>query len=131
MGFYLTIMSFNIIFNFVKHDYVNRSRTIVDDFEDEELRITVLKAQTRWAIEEATAKNLVSQAKLQKALENLEPYSIEYNKIHSTLENLKINWAELNQLEREASWRPAMRWDEDYEAMENLIVLVQKIRGIN
>ena len=64
----------------MRNEYINRSRVSVDEFEDEELRIGTLKAQTGWAIDEATAKNLLSQAKLKKALENEVLDSVEYKK---------------------------------------------------
>ena len=53
----------------MRNEYINRSRVSVDEFEDEKLRIGTLKAQTGWAIDEATAKNLLAQAKLMKARE--------------------------------------------------------------
>ena len=40
------------------------------------MRIGTQKAQTAWAIDEATAKNLLSQARLKKALENEVPDSV-------------------------------------------------------
>ena len=54
---------------------------VIEEFEDEAVRIEALKIQTRIAIQEATAKNLLSQTKLRKALENAEPDSFEYKKI--------------------------------------------------
>ena len=101
-----------------------------DEFEDEEMRIGNLKAQTGWAIDEATAKNLLSQAKLKKALENVEPDSVEYNKIDKALKELRTNWGELNYLKKATFWNP-QPWDDDWEFMELLISLVQKVRGLN
>ena len=98
----------------MKTEYIDRSMMVIEEFEDEAVRIEALKIQTRMAIEEATAKNLVSQTKLRKALENAEPDSFEYKKIDKTLAELRINWEELNQLYRETSWMEALLWDEDY-----------------
>ena len=114
----------------MKTDYIDRSRVVLDEFEDEEMLLLVLKAQTKWAIDEATAKNLLSQAKLKRALENEVPGSSEYKKIDKALKELSSNWEELNNLKRDSSWNP-MPWDEDYEAMEHLIALIKKVRGIN
>tara|TARA_B100001564_G_C20392255_1_gene557248 strand:- start:68 stop:367 length:300 start_codon:yes stop_codon:yes gene_type:complete len=97
--------------------------------DDEEMRIGTLKAQTGWAIDEATAKNLLSQAKLKKALENAEADSVEYKKIDKALNELRINWGELNYLKKATFWNP-QPWDGDWGRMELLIALVQKVRGI-
>ena len=113
----------------MRNEYINRSIVSVDDFEDEELRIGTLKAQTGWAIDEATAKNLLSQAKLKKALENKEPESFEYKKINKALKELRTNWGDLNYLKKATFWNPKP-WDDDWEFMEHLIALVQKVRGI-
>tara|TARA_Y100000996_G_scaffold153580_1_gene118237 strand:+ start:518 stop:814 length:297 start_codon:yes stop_codon:yes gene_type:complete len=98
----------------MKTNYIDRSMMAIEEFEDEEVRIEALKIQTRMAIEEATAKNLVSQTKLRKALENAEPDSAEYKNIDETLAELRTNWEELNHLYRETSWMEALLWDEDY-----------------
>jgi regulator of replication initiation timing len=98
----------------MKRDYIDRSMMVIEEFEDEAVRIEALKIQTRMAIEEATAKNLVSQTKLRKALENAERNSAEYKNIDETLSELRTNWEELNQLYRETSWMEALLWDEDY-----------------
>lgn len=98
----------------MKTEYIDRSMMVIEEFEDEEVRIEALKIQTRMAIEEATAKNLVSQTKLRKALENAEPDSAEHKSIDETLAELRTNWEELNQLYRETSWMEALLWDEDY-----------------
>ena len=98
----------------MKTDYIDRSMMVIEEFEDEEVRIEALKLQTRMAIEEATAKNLISQVKLKKALENAEPDSAEYKNIDETLAELRTNWEELNHLYRETSWMEALLWDEDY-----------------
>ena len=114
----------------MSYEYTDRSRVVYDELEDEEMRLAVLKAQTGWAIDEATAKNLVSQAKLKKALENEVPDSVEYKKIDKALKELRINWGELNYLKKATFWNP-QPWDGDWGRMELLIALVQKVRGIN
>ena len=114
----------------MKNFYQNWSKVVNDESDDEEMRIGTLKAQTGWAIDEATAKNLLSQAKLKKALENQVPDSVEHKKIDKALKELRTNWRELNYLKKATFWNPKP-WDDDWEFMENLIVLVQKIRGIN
>jgi len=98
----------------MKTNYIDRSMMVIEEFEDEAVRIEALKIQTRRAIDEATAKNLVSQTKLRKALENAEPDSFEYKKIDKTLAELRTNWEELNHLYRETSWMEALLWDENY-----------------
>ena len=113
----------------MSNEYKNRSRVVYEAMDDEEMRIGTLKAQTGWAIDEATAKNLLAQAKLMKAIEKEEPDAIEYKKIDEALMKLKTNWKELNDLKRDVFWNPKP-WDEEYEAMEGLIALVQKVRGI-
>ena len=111
------------------NEYIDRSRVVYDELEDEDLRIRVLEAQTGWAIDEATAKNLLSQAKLKKALENEVPDGIEYKRIDKALKELRINWGELNYLKKATFWNPKP-WDDDWEFMEHLIALVQKVRGV-
>ena len=113
----------------MKNDYIDRSSVALDDFVDEDLRIRVLKGQTGKAIDEATAKNLLSQAKLNNALTKVVPGSPECLDILRTLTDLYKNWEELNNLKEEVFWNP-QPWDEKYEAMESLIDLVQKVRGI-
>ena len=113
----------------MKNFYLNWSKAVNDESDDEEMRIGTLKAQTGWAIDEATAKNLLSQARLKKALENEEPDSVEYKKIDKALKELRVNWGELNYLKKTTFWNP-QPWDGDWEAMELLIALVQKVRGI-
>ena len=113
----------------MNYDYVDRSRVVLDEFEDEEMRIGTLKAQTGWAIDEATAKNLLTQAKLNNALTKVVPGSPECLDILRTMTKLYRNWEELNDLKRDVFWNP-QPWDEEYEAMEYLIALVQKVRGI-
>ena len=112
----------------MSYEYTDRSRVVYDEL-DEDLRIRVLKGQTGRAIDEATAKNLVSQAKLKKALENEVPDSVEYKKIGKALKELRTNWRELNYLKKAIFWNPKP-WDDDWEFMEHLIALVQKVRGI-
>ena len=108
--------------------YTNRTLLSCKDFDTEEGAIEYLKIETKRAIEEATAKNLLSQAKLKKALENEVPDSVEYKKIGKALKELRTNWRELNYLKKATFWNPKP-WDDDWEFMEHLIALVQKIRG--
>ena len=113
----------------MKNFYQNWSEVVNDESVDEEMRIGTLKAQTGWAIDEATAKNLLTQAKLNNALTKVVPGSPECLDILRTMTKLYRNWEELNDLKRDVFWNP-QPWDEEYEAMENLIALVQKVRGI-
>ena len=113
----------------MKNDYIDRSSVALDEFEDEDLRIRVLKGQIGKAIDEATAKNLLTQVKLNNALTKVVPGSPECHDILRTLTDLYKNWEELNNLKEEVFWNP-QPWDEKYEAMENLIALVQRVRGI-
>ena len=113
----------------MNYEYTDRSRVVYDELENEEMRLGILKAQTGWAIDEATAKNLLSQARLKKALENEVPDNVEYKKIDKALKELRVNWGELNYLKKATFWNPKP-WDEDWEFMEHLIALVQKVRGI-
>ena len=113
----------------MSNEYKNRSRVVNDAMDDEEMRIGTLKAQTGWAIDEATAKNLLTQAKLNNALTKVVPGSPECLDILRTMTKLYRNWEELNDLKRDVFWNP-QPWDEEYEAMENLIALVQKVKGI-
>ena len=114
----------------MKTDYIDRSSVALDEFVDEDLRIRVLKGQTGKAIDEATAKNLLTQAKLNNVLTKVVPGSPECLDILRTLTDLYKNWEELNNLKEEVYWNP-QPWDEKYEAMEHLIALVQKVRGLN
>ena len=113
----------------MSNEYRNRSRVVYEAMDDEEMRIGTQKAQTAWAIDEATAKNLLSQARLKKALENEVPDSVEYKKIDKALKELRVNWGELNYLKKATFWNP-QPWDDDWEFMELMIALVQKVRGI-
>ena len=113
----------------MKNFYQNWSKVVNEVSVDEEMRIGTLKAQTGWAIDEATAKNLLTQAKLNNALTKVVPGSPECLDILRTLTDLYKNWEELNDLKRDVFWNP-QPWDEEYEAMENLITLVQKVRGL-
>ena len=113
----------------MKTDCIDRSSVALDEFVDEDLRIRVLKGQTGKAIDEATAKNLLTQAKLNNALTKVVPGSPECLDILRTLTDLYKNWEELNNLKEEVYWNP-QPWDEKYEAMENLIALVKKVKGI-
>ena len=114
----------------MKNDYIDRSSVALDEFVDEDLRINVIRRQTGKAIDEATAKNLLSQAKLNNALTKVVPGSPECLDILRTMTDLYKNWEELNDLKRDVFWNP-QPWDEKYEAMEHLIALVQKVRGLN
>ena len=58
-------------------------------------------------------------------MENSELNSAEYKKIDKTLDRLSIIWGELNNLKRD-TYRNPMRCDEDYEAMEQLILIYFK-----
>ena len=113
----------------MSNEYKNRSRVVYEATDDEEMRIGTLKAQTGWAFDEATAKNLLSQARLKKALENEVPDSVQYKKIDKALKELRVNWGELNYLKKATFWNPKP-WDYDWEFMELMIALVQKVRGI-
>ena len=114
----------------MSYEYTDRSSVALDEFEDEDLRISVIRRQTGKAIDEATAKNLLTQAKLNNALTKVVPGSPECLDILRTLTKLYRNWEELNDLKRDVFWNP-QPWDEEYEAMESLIDLVQKVRGIS
>ena len=57
----------------MSYEYIDRSSVTLDEFEDEDLRISMLKRQTGKAIDEATAKLLLTQAKLNNALTKLVP----------------------------------------------------------
>ena len=113
----------------MKNFYQNWSKVVNDESVDEEMRIGTLKAQTGWAIDEETAKNLLTQAKLNNVLTKVVPGSPECLDILRTLTDLYKNWEELNNLKEEVYWNP-QPWDEKYEAMENLIALVKKVKGI-
>ena len=113
----------------MKNEYIDRSLTSLEEWKASGDEIFALKRQTRFAIEEATAKNLLTQAKLKKALENEVPDSVDYKKIDKALKELRTNWRELNYLKKATFWNP-QPWDDDWEAMELLIALVQKVRGI-
>ena len=114
----------------MSYEYTDRSSVALDEFEDEDLRISVIRRQTGKAIDEATAKNLLTQAKLNNALTKVVPGSPECLDILRTMTKLYRNWEELNDLKRDVFWNP-QPWDEEYEAMEHLIALVQKVRGLN
>ena len=113
----------------MKNFYQNWSKVVNDESVDEEMRIGTLKAQTGWAIDDATAKNLLTQAKLNNALTKVVPGSPECLDILRTMTKLYRNWEELNDLKRDVFWNP-QPWDEEYEAMEYLIALVQKVRRL-
>ena len=48
----------------MSYKYIDRSSVALDEFEDEDLRISMLKRQTGKAIDEATAKLLLMAVKL-------------------------------------------------------------------
>ena len=52
-----------------------------------------------------------------------------HKKIDKALKELRTNWRELNYLKNATFWNPKP-WDDDWEFMEHLIALVQKVRGI-
>ena len=112
----------------MKNEYIDRSLTSVGEWKTSGDEVFALKRQTRFAIEEATAKNLLIQAKLRESLKDVEPNDMEALQAMKALGKLQRNWDELNELYEQVTWRTPMRWDEDYEAMENLIALVQKVR---
>ena len=114
----------------MSNDYIDRSLTSVEEWKKSGDEIFALKRQTRFAIEEATAKNLLIQAKLRESLKDVEPNDMEAIQAMNALCDLQRNWGELNELYEEVTWRPPMRWDEHYEAVEQLIAIVQKIKGI-
>lgn len=109
---------------------MDRSITSVEEWKKTGDEIFALKRQTRFAIEEATAKNLLMQAKLRETLKDVEPNDMEAIQAMKALCDLQRNWDELNALYEEVTWKSPMRWDKDYEAMEHLIAIVQKIKGI-
>ena len=113
----------------MSYEYIDRSSVALDEFVDEDLRINVIRRQTGKAIDEATAKNLLTQAKLNKALTKVVPGSPECLDILRTLTDLYKNWEELNNLKEEV-FRNPQPWDEKYEAMEYLIALVKRAREI-
>ena len=112
----------------MKNDYIDRSSVALDEFVDEDLRISVIRCQTGKAIDEATAKNLLTQAKLNNVLTKVVPGSPECLDILRTLTDLYKNWEELNNLKEEVYWNP-QPWDEKYEAMENLTVSYTHLRA--
>ena len=114
----------------MNNEYIDRSLAVYEEWEDKGIGIDFLKRQTRYAIEEATAKNLLMQAKLRESLKDVEPNDMEAIQAMKALGKLQRNWDELNKLYEEVTWREPLPWDEDYEAMENLITLVQKVRVI-
>ena len=84
----------------MSHDYIDRSRIVYEDLADDELRISVLKNQTGRAIDEATAKNLLSQVRLNNALTKFVPGTPEFLDILRKLSDLNNIWEELNTLKR-------------------------------
>ena len=90
----------------MSYEYIDRSSVALDEFEDEDLRINMLKRHTGKAIDEATAKLLLTQAKLNNALTKLVPGSPECLNILRTLTDLYKNWEELNNLKEEVFRNP-------------------------
>ena len=45
------------------------------------------------------------------------------------LRHLQSNWEELNELYEEVTWRPPLPWDDGYELMRQLLLLVEKVKG--
>ena len=112
--------------------YADRSRLSFKDFDTEEGAIEYLKIETTRVIEEATAKNLLTQAKLRQNLKTLIPGSPECLYLLKTLRKLHENWEELIELYKQSSFIPALGWNEDYtdyDAMWDLIDLVERFRG--
>ena len=59
------------------NDFIDRSITSVEEWKKSGDEIFALKRQTRFAIEEATARNLLMQAKLRESLKVVEPNDIK------------------------------------------------------
>ena len=97
----------------MNNSYANRSLLSYKDFDTEEVAIEYLKIETKRVIEEATAKNLLTQAKLRQNLTTLVPGSSECLYLLKTLTKLHENWEELIELYKQSSFIPALGWDED------------------
>ena len=76
----------------MSNDYINRSITSVEEWKKSGYEIFALKRQTRFAIEEATAKNLFMQAKLRESLKDVEPNDMEAIQAMKALCDLQRNW---------------------------------------
>ena len=113
----------------MKTEYIDRSLSSVEQWKTSGDEVFALKRQTRFAIEEATARNLLIQAKLRESLKDVEPNDIKAIQAMKALGELQRNWDELNGLYEEASWKPPSPWDDDYELMRQLIALGQTVRG--
>ena len=72
----------------MNNEYIDRSRTVLKELRDEEMVIDVLKAQTRRAIEEATAKNLLTEARLNKRLRHYLIYKKTGRSLWSCIKKL-------------------------------------------
>ena len=96
----------------MKNAYVDRSLTTVEEWKACGYGLFALERQTRYAIEEATAKNLLIQAKLRESLKEIEPQSTEAIQIEKAIEALKKSWQELNKLYEVIFWRPPLPWEE-------------------
>ena len=92
--------------------YIDRSVTSVEEWKKSGDEIFALKRQTKFAIEEATAKNLLMQAKFRELLKDVDPKDAEAIEIEKAIDALKKNWQELNKLYEEISWRPPQPWEE-------------------
>ncbi len=109
--------------------YIDRSVTSVEEWKKSGDEIFALKRQTIFAIEEATAKNLLKQARLRESLKDLKPNDMETIQAKKALRHLQRNWDELNELYEEVTWRPPLPWDDGYELMRQLLLLVEKVKG--
>ena len=96
------------------NDYVDRSMASYEGMLAYDMGIEFLKQQTRFAIEEATAKNLLSQAKLRRILNTLKSEDPKHEVILKAFNELNSNWQELNTLYEEVTRRPTLPWDEEY-----------------
>ena len=96
----------------MKNAYIDRSLTTVEEWKANGDELFALERQTRYAIEEATAKNLLIQAKLRESLKEIEPQDAEAIEIEKAIDALKKNWQELNKLYEQISWRPPQPWEE-------------------
>ena len=92
------------------------------------MRIGSLNAQTGYAIDEATAKNLLTQAKLNNALTKVVPGSPECLDILRTLTKLYRNWEELNDLKRDVFWYQFALYSFNINCYRNLLFRLEIIK---
>lgn len=111
------------------NEYIDRSLTSVEEWKKTGDEIFALKRQTIFGIQEATAKNLLKQARLRASLKDLESNGMEAIQAKKALRHLQRNWEELNELYEEVTWRPPLPWDDGYELMRQLLLLVEKVKG--